>query len=131
MTSSLSKPNRQLLYDRTDGQCPWCGEGMRYDDMHAHHRILRAHGGTWDLSDIVGTHGWCHNVQPKSIHQEPIRAYALGFMLRSHRMLPADIPIFDASTRQWYKLTDSGHRFGILSVEAAELLLIAGNMGIL
>ena len=126
--AKLTKTARQALFDRHAGQCPWCGFGMRFEDMHAHHRLLRSHGGTWALSNIVGVHRDCHTVLSKSIHQSPLRAYSLGFMVRTRMVAPSEIPLFDLSTGAHYLLDDNGKRYGLLYAEAMELLTAAGAM---
>lgn len=124
--NSLGLASRRVLFDRSEGQCPWCGAGMHFRDMHAHHRLLRSAGGTWALSNIVGIHGDCHNVQPKSIHQEPKRAYALGAMIRGQQLTPGQVPMFDLSTNGYYLFDDLGRRAGTPRAEALELLTAAG-----
>ena len=96
--------------------------------MHAHHRLLRAHGGTWALSNILGLHSDCHNVQPASVHQNPERAYGLGFMVRNSMLTPLEIPTFDAGSREWKLADDAGDWRYCLPAVAEELLVAAGAL---
>ena len=82
--ATLSRDERERLYERTGGVCDWCGMGMRYEDMDAHHRKLRRRGGTWALSNIAGVHHDCHVNQPGSIHMNPNLAERRGFMLSQY-----------------------------------------------
>ena len=124
---SLTPKARLTLHDRQNGACPWCGYGLDLDDMAAHHRLLRSHGGTWDLANIVGLHGGCHNVQPGSVHQEPKRAYRLGFMIRARLLTPAQIPLYSRSDGGWLLADGDGYqRLG--NAEASELIAIVGGL---
>jgi hypothetical protein len=121
---SLTKKARLELFNRQHGICPWCGHGLNYEDMHAHHRLLRGQGGTWDLANIVGLHGVCHDVQPGSVHQEPKRAYALGFMIRMGLLSPAQIPLHSRATFEWRL---PGAETTMLPALALELIEAAGG----
>ena len=128
--SCLTKAAREALYDRQGGLCPWCGFGLRSElagDMAAHHRRLRSHGGTWDLANLVGLHGGCHNVQPGSVHQEPKRAYRLGFMIRTRLLTPAQIPIYARDQQVWLLADGDGYQRCGYS-EASELIAIVGGL---
>lgn len=116
---------RKLLYTRSHGLCDVCGTGMLYDDMHAHHRLLKSHGGTWALDNILGIHGDCHNVQPKSLHQNPKWSYERGYMVKSWCTKPGDIPILLRGF-SWYLLNADGSRDPIATTAALELLAAAG-----
>ncbi|MFC5930875.1 HNH endonuclease [Cryobacterium melibiosiphilum] len=116
---------RAKLHRRQGAMCPWCGHGLDIEDMHAHHRLLRGQGGTWDLANIVGLHAACHDLQPGSVHQEPAKAYRLGFMIRTKLLTPAQIPIYSAATAGWL-LADGDLYQDALRAEAAELIALAG-----
>ncbi len=121
---------RTTLYLAQSGVCPWCDKLMHSDrpeHMSAHHRLLRSQGGTWDLANIIGLHPGCHNVQPRSVHQEPMRAYSLGFMIRSSQLTPAQIPFYVRWANQWWLPSDDGHQV-ISSVLALELIEAAGGL---
>lgn len=124
---SLTKANRYKLWARQHGVCPWCGRSLALDDMHAHHRLLRAHGGTWSLSNILGLHGDCHNVQPRSVHQNPSLAYREGFMIRKSTLTPIDIPVFVMGSG-WMLADDAGDWKFCLPTLALELLESAGQL---
>ena len=123
---SLTPKSRLTLHDRQNGMCPWCGHNLNPDDMAAHHRLLRAHGGTWDLANIVGLHHGCHNIQPGSVHQEPRRANRLGFMIRARLLTPAQIPLYSRSAGGWL-LADGDFYKGVHQSEALELIEAAGG----
>ena len=122
----LTTGARLALHDRQKGMCPWCGHNLNPDDMAAHHRLLRAHGGTWDMANIVVLHRWCHNVQPGSVHQEPRRAYRLGFMIRARLLTPTQIPLYSRSAGRWL-LADGDSYKGVHQSEALELIEAAGG----
>lgn len=107
--TSLPQKDRELLFERTGGVCEWCGRGMRYEDMADHHRKLRGQGGGWELSNQMGTHHACHNVQPGSIHQEPELAKARGAIVSSWQN-PAEVEVLLAVGYTWalYRLDDAG-----------------------
>jgi hypothetical protein len=98
---------------------------MRIEDMYPHRRTQE---GAWDLSNVVGVHHHCHAFSEKSIHESPLRAYSLGFMIRSRMVLPTEIPLFDLSTGAHYLLDDNGKRYGLIYAEAMELLAASGAM---
>ena len=124
---SLTPKSRLTLHDRQNGMCPWCGHNLNPDDMAAHHRLLRAHGGTWDLANIVGLHHGCHNIQPGSVHQEPRRAYRLGFMIRTRLLAPAQIPLYSRSAGGWLLADGDGYQVCNFA-DAAELIAIVGGL---
>ena len=125
---TLTKANREKLWTRQHGLCPWCGNPLRSADvehMAAHHRLLRSHGGTWNLSNIVGLHHNCHNVQPESVHQNPDHAYRMGFMIRQSTLTPLEIPVY-VLRYGWKLADDAGGWKDCLNSEAHELLFAAG-----
>lgn len=122
---SLTKVARATLYARQEDTCPWCGEWLSFESFAAHHRLLRSAGGTWDMSNIVALHPHCHNIAPGSVHQNPARAYSLGFMIRGRKLAPADVPIYDKTSRGWKSITDWTQ---MLPTTAAELLFAAGSL---
>lgn len=124
---SLLPDDRIKLNERQNGACPWCGHGLDPGRMAAHHRLLRSHGGTWDMANIVGLHHGCHNVQPGSVHQEPAKAYRLGFMIKSTQLTPAQVPIYSRNRRQWL-LADGDDYKGANPSEALELIAAAGGI---
>ena len=124
---SLTAKARLRLWDRQNGMCPWCGYSLNPDDMAAHHRLLRSHGGTWDLANIVGLHHGCHNLQPGSVHQEPKRAYRLGFMIRARLLTPAQIPLYSRSAEAWLLADGDGYQ-SVGHAEASELIAIVGGL---
>jgi hypothetical protein len=120
---------RTTLYLSQMGVCPWCDQPLRSSNaehMSAHHRLLRSAGGTWDPANVIGLHPGCHNVQPRSVHQEPMRAYSLGFMIRTRQMTPAQIPFYFRHLHQWWLLGADGGHEAIPEALALELLEAAG-----
>jgi 5-methylcytosine-specific restriction endonuclease McrA len=102
---SMTRAERSALYARTQGTCEWCGRHMDYDDMADHHRKLRSQGGGWELSNQLGVHHRCHNVQPGSIHQEVHMAKARGAIVSSWQD-PWRVPV--NTPGGIYLLTDDG-----------------------
>lgn len=125
---SFTKQARHDVWSRQNGDCTWCGKPMDLEHYAAHHRLLRGQGGSWALSNIVGTHHDCHNVQPASIHQNPRSAYALGVMIRTKRLTPAELPVFDRARGSWWLLNDAGTREPVNEWDALELLDAAGSL---
>lgn len=101
---------------------------MDLESFAAHHRLLRSQGGSWALSNIIGVHHDCHNVQPASVHQNPRSAYALGVMIRTKRFPPAELPVFDRGTGSWWLQDDDGERTPCVEQTALELLDAAGSL---
>lgn len=74
----MPRRDRTRLYDRSGGACDWCSHSLHFEEMHAHHRLMRSHGGTWCLANIVALHPDCH----RKVHGNPDAARARGFTVR-------------------------------------------------
>jgi len=124
-SKSFTTAARAALYKLQQGMCPWCDDPLRSEkpeDMSAHHRLLRSAGGTWSADNVIGLHPWCHNVQPRSVHQEPMRAYSLGFMIRTRQLTPAQIPFYIRRVSEWWLFDADGGKTVIPEAHALELL---------
>ena len=77
------KTIRELLYERTRGYCDCCGLPMTLDDMAAHHRRLRKHGGLWKASNLLGCHHSCHTGSGGSVHLNVAMALQLHWLVHS------------------------------------------------
>ena len=74
--------NLRMAVLERDRWCPVCGEYLA-ELVAVHHRKLRSQGGTDSLANLIGLHSSCHNIAPKSVHQNPALAYERGWMVRS------------------------------------------------
>ena len=83
--------DRDALASRFDGYCPWCGLPLG-DTFAVHHRKLRKHGGTDDPANLVALHHGCHNLNTRSVHLDPARAYEYGYLVRS-MWKPEQVPL--------------------------------------
>jgi hypothetical protein len=83
---------RDQLVARCGGYCEKCGMPMRANDWAAHHRLLRAHGGAHELSNLMAVHHHCHNGDTLSIHLSPKYAYQVGFLVHNGHD-PAQVPL--------------------------------------
>jgi hypothetical protein len=80
-----------------DRWCPWCGCPFA-DRAAVHHRRLRSQGGDDTVENLVALHPECHNVHPRSVHQNPRDAVERGFIVPSWAD-PADTPLRLANGR--------------------------------
>lgn len=78
----MDKALREQAFTRQDGYCCWCG--LPLPEVYAmHHRKLRSRGGKDELSNLVALHHGCHNLATDSVHLNPAKATARGFMISS------------------------------------------------
>jgi 5-methylcytosine-specific restriction endonuclease McrA len=73
--------DREAVFAR-DRYCAVCGLVLA-EPVAVHHRKLKKHGGTDDLSNLLGLHSACHNIGPKSVHQNPRLSYEMGWLVPS------------------------------------------------
>jgi hypothetical protein len=78
----LIATQRQLVYERSGGQCERCGFALT-PVWECHHRKLRSQGGDWSLANLLALHPSCHSGDATSIHGRPKAAYALGHLVRA------------------------------------------------
>lgn len=98
---SFSRGTVQIIWDRDQGRCAWCGtpvHGARGLNWSAHHRLPRGAGGTSDPtvgrpSNGVLLHGsgadGCHGFLES--HREV--AEEAGFIIRHGTETPRTVPI--------------------------------------
>jgi len=72
---------RFKLKERSRGYCEACSWPVG-EEWAAHHRLLRAQGGEHEMPNLLILHHGCHNIAPKSVHQNPEWSYERGLMLR-------------------------------------------------
>lgn len=95
---------RNAVLDR-DRYCWKCGGELGVAPA-VHHRQLRSQGGRDDLTNLIGLHHTCHNVQQGSVHQNPAWSVERGYLVPSWAD-PATAPIL-APSGQWVVLTVDG-----------------------
>lgn len=73
---------REAVHGRGLGRCDRCGGGLGMVDggWHAHHRRLRAQGGTWALSNVAALCQPCH----LAVHDSPWQAVQDGWIVPSY-----------------------------------------------
>lgn len=73
---------RAAVHERGLGRCDRCGGrlGSVDDRWEAHHRKLRAQGGTWALSNVAALCAPCH----LDVHDQPAKAVTDGWIVPSH-----------------------------------------------
>jgi hypothetical protein len=75
------KAQEPALIKRAGGKCEVrvpeaCGKGFRM--YHRHHKMMRSHGGTNDLDNLLWVCDGCHTY----IHNHPAESYEKGWLLR-------------------------------------------------
>jgi hypothetical protein len=70
---------RQATESRAGGRCEVDAPGCTRRGVHAHHVIMRSHGGPDDPSNLVWVCAHCHD----RIHGNPAWAYAAGWLRRA------------------------------------------------
>jgi HNH endonuclease len=70
------------LIERAGGQCEAriagvCGTGLSV--MHRHHKLMRSHGGSNDIGNLLYLCDGCHVF----IHLNPTLSYEMGWLVRS------------------------------------------------
>lgn len=93
--SDAERLGRRIVRGRSDQRCEVCG--VR-EAAEWHHRKRRSQLGDWSATNGLDTCSPCH----RSIHAQPERAYANGWMVRES-LDPAAMPA--------YLVTDYGHRY--------------------
>ena len=99
---------REQVEARSGGLCEKCGRAARsgvFLEPVLHHRQRRAHGGTWDLGNVVLLHALCHNMHRDSVHDNPSDSYDSGHLVRSHGQ-PRDVPLLLGDGRRVYLTAD-------------------------
>ena len=77
----MDKLIAQTVLTRGKGYCERCGTPG--EDFHLHHRKLKSQGGKDAVANLVAVCHTCHNIHPKSIHQNPAEAKRSGFIVPS------------------------------------------------
>ena len=96
-----------VLWDRQVGTCLACHQGVRPDELHAHHRVRRRDLG-WCPCNVVGLHASCHVVAPEAVHQRPAWARDRGLIVPSWAD-PRRVPVFhQVPWRGWLLLDCDG-----------------------
>ena len=75
----MDKLVRNLVWERCQGLCEFCGLPLQEDSFDFHHRQLVT---KIDLpSNGIAVHSFCHIQTPYSIHQNPQTARERGFII--------------------------------------------------
>lgn len=82
---------RAAVLQRCEGLCERCGIPLG-NDFALHHRKLRSRGGKDELPNFCALHHHCHNLGTNSVHLNPEKATADGFLVASWDE-PVTIPI--------------------------------------
>ena len=98
------KIDREAIFDRQDGYCPWCDQHLG-DNYAIHHRKLRKHGGTDSPENIIALHHGCHNLDTPSVHLSPAMGYDRGMIVHGWDD-PIDVRLITKSGISELLLTD-------------------------
>lgn len=82
----------QLEARSADGRCEIC---QRSKGRHAHHRLMRSHGGPDELTNLLWLCWACH----RQVHAKPAESYERGWLLRAHQIPVEDELVERLSTR--------------------------------
>lgn len=93
----MKRTVRDAVIER-DKWCAVCGLPLPVTPA-IHHRKLRKHGGSDDLSNLIALHHACHNIAPKSVHQNPRLSYENGWLVHSWAQ-PEEVPVLLPDGRQ-------------------------------
>ena len=72
----------KLVEDRAGYYCEICGLPAE-ERMALHHRKLKSRGGKDSVSNLIRIHHSCHNLKTDSVHLNPAKAEAKGYMCPS------------------------------------------------
>jgi hypothetical protein len=64
------------LRKRSGGMCEICHSS---EAVHAHHKLMRSHGGKDTLENLLHVCAWCHH----AAHSKPELAYEQGWLKHS------------------------------------------------
>lgn len=103
-TRGKMKIDREAIFDRQDGYCPWCDQHLG-DNYAIHHRKLRKHGGTDSPENIIALHHGCHNLDTPSVHLSPAMGYDRGMIVHGWDD-PIDVRLITKSGISVLLLTD-------------------------
>lgn len=87
---------RAMVAERALGRCERCGAP---DPVHMHHRLPAGRGGAWTPGNILHICLFCHDW----VHGNPIEAYKGGWLIRSERASPEDVPVLVRGTWQGHR----------------------------
>jgi 5-methylcytosine-specific restriction endonuclease McrA len=102
---TVTKRDREIIYDRDDGRCIHCGTT---EGLSIQHRINRGFGGSDCLDGYANLVTMCLSANLR-LEDDPDfakRGREQGWKLESHEE-PTEVPLVDYEGRSWW-LTDSG-----------------------
>ena len=79
LKGKAAKQLREQIYQRSGGNCDYCGTGVG-EVWDLHHRQLRSQQGDDTFANCIVTHHVCH----MEIHAHPGKNYLAGFLVKSH-----------------------------------------------
>lgn len=80
----MDKKVVKIVEDRAGNYCEVCGS-VALPSMALHHRKLKSRGGQDTPSNLIKIHHGCHNLNTDSIHLNPAKAEAKGWLCPSWR----------------------------------------------
>ena len=80
----MDKKVVKIVEDRAGNYCEVCGS-VALPSMALHHRKLKSRGGKDTPSNLIKIHHGCHNLNTDSIHLNPAKAEAKGWLCPSWR----------------------------------------------
>jgi 5-methylcytosine-specific restriction endonuclease McrA len=80
--SSLSRANREKVWDKTGGRCHICGGSLDGDKWHADHVLAYASGGAHSSDNYLPTHSLCNSYRRSFSDVEFQWVLKLGVWLR-------------------------------------------------
>ena len=81
-TALLDRQVAETVLARARGYCERCG--VPSHDLALHHRKLRSRCGKDEVSNLVAVCHKCHNLGTESIHLNPRKATAKGWMVPTY-----------------------------------------------
>jgi hypothetical protein len=102
----VDKRLRELVFQRSEGYCQWCGGSLSLS-WAIHHRKLKSQGGKDTADNLIALHHECHNLGTHAVHLNVALACERGFIVRSW-LNPLTIAVEYADGVKWY-LDDEGN----------------------
>jgi hypothetical protein len=109
----VKKSIRSAVVKR-DKNCVKCGRAVD-NSCAVHHRKLRSQGGKDAMSNLIALCHPCHNLGTESVHLNPKKSGANGWIVKSHQE-PQEVPVLYHGS--WVLLDDSGE---ITQVEVSDV----------
>jgi hypothetical protein len=78
----INKKVVEIVLNRAGDYCETCGSPA-LPSMALHHRKLKSRGGKDTPANLIRVHHGCHNLRTDSIHLQPAKAEAKGWICPS------------------------------------------------